>query len=88
MSRRESLYRKADFVLPPHRIVLALLMHSAPNFLGDPIFDEIFTELNKRKTLVHIHSSSPPASFIRPKYIVSDFMIEFTFNTTRAMTNS
>jgi len=56
-------------------------------FLGDPIFDPIFNELNKRKAIVHIHPSTSPASYIRPKYIKADFMIEFAFNTTRAATN-
>ncbi|WP_068503894.1 amidohydrolase family protein [Paenibacillus kribbensis] len=66
---------------------VGLLTNYQEDFLGDPIFDPIFDELNKRQAVVHIHPSSPPASYKRPKYIVADFMIEFTFNTTRATTN-
>jgi len=57
------------------------------HFLGDQIFDPIFSELNKRKAVVHIHPSVSSASYIRPEYIKADFMIEFAFNTTRAATN-
>lgn len=66
---------------------IGLLTNYQEHFLGDPIFTPIFEELNKRKAIAYIHPSAPPLSYVRPKYIKADFMIEFTFNTTRAATN-
>lgn len=66
---------------------IGLLSNYEEHFLGDPIFEPIFVELNKRKAVVHMHPSAPPASIVRPKFLNADFVIEFTFNTTRAVAN-
>ena len=53
---------------------------------GDKKFDPIFDELNRRKTVIFIHPTSPSCwkdcamGYARP-------MIEFPFDTTRAVTN-
>jgi 6-methylsalicylate decarboxylase len=55
-------------------------------YLGDAKFDPVFDELNRRKAIVFIHPTSPPCwehialGFPRP-------MIEFPFDSTRAVTN-
>jgi len=55
-------------------------------YLGDAKFDPIFQELNRRKTVVFIHPTSPSCwqqcamGYPRP-------MLEFPFDTARAVTN-
>jgi predicted TIM-barrel fold metal-dependent hydrolase len=55
-------------------------------YLGDARFDPVFDELNRRAAIVFIHPTSPPCwekiglGFPRP-------MIEFPFDSTRAVTN-
>ena len=55
-------------------------------YLGDAKFDPIFDELNRRSAVVFIHPTSPPCwenialGFPRP-------MMEFPFDSTRAVTN-
>ncbi|WP_297631187.1 amidohydrolase family protein [uncultured Clostridium sp.] len=66
---------------------IGLLSNYEDKFLGDPIFDPIFEELNKRKATVFIHPSVPPKTLPRPYFIMADFVEEFVFNTTRAATN-
>ncbi|WP_055069987.1 amidohydrolase family protein [Clostridium massiliamazoniense] len=66
---------------------VGLLSNYNEHFLGDPIFDDLMDELNKRNAVVFIHPSAPPASNPRPKFLTADFMAEFTFNTTRAAAN-
>ncbi|WP_436512424.1 amidohydrolase family protein [Clostridium thermobutyricum] len=66
---------------------VGLLSNYGEHFLGDPIFDPIFEELNKRNAVVFVHPSTPPKDTPRPKFIMADFVEEFVFNTTRAATN-
>jgi 6-methylsalicylate decarboxylase len=55
-------------------------------YLGDPRFDEVMDELERREALVALHPTSPPAAdavalgHLRP-------MLEFPFDTTRAIVN-
>jgi 6-methylsalicylate decarboxylase len=55
-------------------------------YLGDPRFDEVMDELERRGALVALHPTSPPASDAvalgRPRP-----MAEFLFDTTRAVIN-
>jgi 6-methylsalicylate decarboxylase len=63
-----------------------MLTNYGGTYLGDKQFDPIFDELNRCKTVVFIHPTSPPCwdqialGFPRP-------MIEFPFDSTRAVTN-
>ncbi|KMQ04699.1 2-amino-3-carboxymuconate-6-semialdehyde decarboxylase [Bacillus cereus] len=66
---------------------VGLLSNYNGHFLGDPIFDELMDELNKRNAVVFIHPSAPPVESPRPRFLTADFMAEFTFNTTRAAAN-
>jgi predicted TIM-barrel fold metal-dependent hydrolase len=55
-------------------------------YLGDVKFNQVFDELNRRSAIIFVHPTSPPCwehialGFPRP-------MIEFPFDTTRAVTN-
>lgn len=63
-----------------------MLTNAAGIYLGDPKFDAVFDELNRRAAVVFIHPTSPPCceqialGYPRP-------MIEFPFDSTRAVTN-
>jgi 6-methylsalicylate decarboxylase len=55
-------------------------------YLGDPRFDEVMDELERRHALVALHPTSPPAADAvalgRPRPL-----LEFPFDTTRAVVN-
>jgi predicted TIM-barrel fold metal-dependent hydrolase len=55
-------------------------------YLGDPLFDPLFAELNRRKAVVYIHPTSA-ACCGRALTTVPDTVIEFGTDTTRAITN-
>jgi predicted TIM-barrel fold metal-dependent hydrolase len=55
-------------------------------YLGDPLFDPIFEELNRRSAVVFIH----PAHCEAPPYTglqAPPFVVEYVFDTTRAIVN-
>ena len=55
-------------------------------FLGDPLFDPVLAELDRRAAVVQIHPALPPSS----RTLSTDypgFMAEFTIDTTRAITH-
>lgn len=62
----------------------ALLTNVDGTYLGDPSWQPVFRELNRRRARVFIHPTSPPCwqrtSFGRPRP-----MLEFLFDTTRAV---
>jgi predicted TIM-barrel fold metal-dependent hydrolase len=55
-------------------------------YLGDPTFDPVFDELNRRKAVVFIHpthcEASPETNLAAPPFVV-----EYVFDTTRAIVN-
>lgn len=54
-------------------------------YLGDALLDPILEELNKRNTTVFVHPTNPPEE---PKlYNMSSPVIEYPFDTTRAIGN-
>jgi len=65
---------------------VVLLTHYGDTYLGDPALDRIFDELNQRGSVVFIHPTSPVCcaetslGFPAP-------ILEFMFDTTRAVTN-
>jgi len=63
-----------------------LLTHVGDTYLGDPALDPLFAELDRRGARVLIHPTSPvcweQTSFGRPRP-----MLEFLFDTTRAVVN-
>lgn len=65
---------------------VGLLASSGGRFLGDPQFDELMDELNKRKAVVAVHPNIHPTS--RELQLDIPFStIEFVFDTTRAVAN-
>ena len=65
---------------------IGLLASSSDKFLGDPDFDELMAELDRRKSVIYVHpnlhSSSDNLGLDMP-----GFYIEFLFDTTRAVAN-
>jgi predicted TIM-barrel fold metal-dependent hydrolase len=55
-------------------------------YLGDAVFDPLFAELNRRKTVVYVHPTTA-ACCARVVPVVPDTVIEFGTDTTRAITN-
>lgn len=62
---------------------VALLSAYDGVYLGDPRFEPLMAELNRRKAYVFIHPASIPAD-AKPELPLPDFLAEFTFDTTRA----
>src|SRR5262245_4891724 len=54
---------------------------------GDPAFEEVFQELERRKAIVHIHPSTVVPGSIVPKLSIPWGIVEFVLDTTRAVTN-
>ncbi len=55
-------------------------------YLGDPLFDAVFDELNRRKAVVFIHPThceAPPETNLG----APPFVVEYVFDTTRAIVN-
>jgi predicted TIM-barrel fold metal-dependent hydrolase len=76
-----------DYVLRVLKVDgFVMLTNFGGTYLGDAKFDPIFDELNRRQAVVFIHPTSPPCwehlalGYPRP-------MIEFPFDSTRAVTN-
>lgn len=53
-------------------------------YLGDPRLDRLMSTLNDLGALVFIHPVAPP---VRPELSMPTFVLEFPFETTRAVTN-
>jgi predicted TIM-barrel fold metal-dependent hydrolase len=54
---------------------------------GDPAFEEVFQELERRKAIVLIHPCTAPPGAIVPKLTIPWGMVEFIADTSRAVTN-
>lgn len=54
-------------------------------YLGDPRWDPLFEELNRRGQYVFVHPTTPPYAPLIEEYPV--WLYEFPFDTTRALTN-
>lgn len=65
---------------------VVLLASIGDQYLGDPAFDAVFDELNRRKTVVFIHPAIPPNNSTL-NLALPAALIEFVFDTTRAVAN-
>jgi predicted TIM-barrel fold metal-dependent hydrolase len=65
---------------------VALLTSIGRKYLGDPTFDPLFDELNRRRAVVYTHPNIPPGSDV-PELVWPAPLIEFVFDTTRAAVN-
>jgi 6-methylsalicylate decarboxylase len=66
-------------------VVLLASQHDG-RVLGDPAFDEVFAELDRRRAVVFVHPTVPKSSETIP-IDVPGFAAEFTFDTSRAILN-
>lgn len=65
---------------------VGLFASAGGRYLGDPSFDPVFAELNRRKATVFLHPShckAPEHANLR----VPDYAVEYVFDTTRAIVN-
>lgn len=65
---------------------VVLLASAGDRYLGDPDFEELMSELNRRKCVVFIHPNIHSTSDQVPLDIPG-FYLEFMFDTTRAVAN-
>ncbi|UCG83953.1 MAG: amidohydrolase [Dehalococcoidia bacterium] len=65
---------------------VTLLASIGNRYLGDPAFDAVYDELNRRQTVVFVHPAVPPGSDV-PELMLPPSIVEFTFDTTRAVVN-
>lgn len=60
---------------------VVLHAHAGGAYLGEPVFDELFTELNRRGTVIFIHPSELPDG---PVAGIPAFMVDFLLDSVRA----
>ena len=65
---------------------VGLLSSIDGQYLGDPVWEDLFAELNRRKTVVFVHPNAPPKEKL-PQIDVPPAVMEFVFDTTRAVAN-
>lgn len=65
---------------------VALFSNTGAKWPGDPLFDPVFKELNRRKSAIFFHPSVPNCcrNLVQG---VNDAVVEFDFDTTRAITS-
>jgi 6-methylsalicylate decarboxylase len=60
-----------------------LLSNTAGTYLGDPAWEPLYAELDRRGAYVFVHPGFPPGGAPLPQHPV--WLYEFTFDTTRAI---
>ena len=79
--------RELEYALDTLKLDGVVLLSSVDGrYPGNPLFDELFTELNKRKAVIFLHPTVPAINR-ELKLDLPPFLIEFVFDTTRAVTN-
>lgn len=63
---------------------VGLLSSEGGRYLGDPSFEPLLAELDRRHAWVFVHPTSVPEDD-RPSYGIPDFVCEFPFDTTRTI---
>jgi predicted TIM-barrel fold metal-dependent hydrolase len=80
----ESSLQELEYALDVLKLQGVTLLSNADGiYLGEPEFNELFEELNRRKAVVFLHPGIP-AGIMQSKTGVLPFMVEVTFETTRA----
>jgi 6-methylsalicylate decarboxylase len=83
----DAALRELEYALDTLKLDGVVLLSSVDGrYPGDPMFDDIFTELNRRKAVVFLHPTVPAINS-ELKLDLPAFLIEFVFDTTRAVTN-
>jgi predicted TIM-barrel fold metal-dependent hydrolase len=65
---------------------IVMLTNYAGQYLGNPVFEDVFSELNRRKAVVYVHPTDPPGKNPLGDHVPS-FLMEVTFDTTRTIAN-
>jgi len=65
---------------------VGLYSNVAGRYLGDPRFEPLFAELDRRGAVVYLHPAEPPCD-PAPGLSLPPWFGEFVFDTTRALTN-
>jgi predicted TIM-barrel fold metal-dependent hydrolase len=66
---------------------VVLFASQGSQYLGDPSYEEVFQELERRKAVVFVHPNTVPPGAIVPKISVPWGIVEFPFDTSRAVLN-
>lgn len=66
--------------------VVLMSSHLDGSYLGDPRFDDVMDELNRRRSVVFVHPQVPTTG-VAPNVSIPVFAMDFTFDTTRAAFN-
>jgi 6-methylsalicylate decarboxylase len=83
----DAALRELEYALDTLKLDGVVLLSSVDGrYPGDALFDELFTELNRRKAVVFLHPTVPAINS-ELKLDLPPFLIEFVFDTTRAVTN-
>ena len=65
---------------------IVMLTNYAGQYLGNPAFEDVFFELNRRKAVVYVHPTDPPGKNPLGDNVPNSLM-EVTFDTTRTIAN-
>jgi 6-methylsalicylate decarboxylase len=83
----DATLRELEYALDTLKLDGIVLLSSVDGrYPGDSLFDEFFTELNRRNAVVFLHPTVPAINS-ELKLDLPPFLIEFVFDTTRAVTN-
>jgi predicted TIM-barrel fold metal-dependent hydrolase len=84
----EGALRELEYALDTLRLdgVVLLTSQSDGRYLGDPLFDEVMAELDRRRAVVFVHPTVPRSSE-SIRLDVPGPIAEFVFDTTRAAIN-
>jgi predicted TIM-barrel fold metal-dependent hydrolase len=66
---------------------IALFSNYHGTFLGDPLFDELMQEMNRREVIVFLHPSPPPGTRQELGIDLEEFFLEAPIDTTRGVVN-
>lgn len=80
--------RELEYALDTLKLDGVIMFSSfGDQYPGDPAFEELFQELERRKAVVLIHPCTAPPGAIVPKLSIPWGLIEFVADTSRAVTN-
>ena len=80
--------KEAEYALDRLKLDAVVLFASqGDQYLGDPSYDELMAELDKRDAVVLIHPDTAPPGADVPKLHIPYGLVEFMADTSRAVTN-
>lgn len=87
LSHIEASLKEVEYALDTLKLDGVSLRPSVgERYLGDPLFNELMAELDRRSAVVFVHPSTPPGSNVVRLDLPAD-LVEFIFDTTRAVAN-